>query len=68
MSIIILYDTEYVIFFLGFTMGIPDTVMGLTLIAVGVSVPDALSSLCVVKQGTNKQNNHTHTETHTFNT
>ncbi|KAB7500289.1 putative sodium/potassium/calcium exchanger, partial [Armadillidium nasatum] len=34
-----------------FTMGIPDTVMGLTLIAVGVSVPDALSSLCVVKQG-----------------
>lgn len=38
-------------FILGFTMGIPDTVMGLTLVAVGVSVPDALSSLCVVKQG-----------------
>ena len=36
-------------------MGIPDTVMGLTLIAIGVSVPDALSSLCVVKQGKTKQ-------------
>ncbi|XP_063595342.1 probable sodium/potassium/calcium exchanger CG1090 [Penaeus indicus] len=35
----------------GFTLGIPDTVMGLTFIAVGVSVPDALSSLCVAKQG-----------------
>ncbi|ROT86002.1 hypothetical protein C7M84_023987 [Penaeus vannamei] len=34
-----------------FTLGIPDTVMGLTFIAVGVSVPDALSSLCVAKQG-----------------
>lgn len=28
--------------------------MGLTFIAVGVSVPDALSSLCVAKQGEGK--------------
>lgn len=35
----------------GSTMGIPDTVMGLTFVAAGVSVPDALSSLAVVKEG-----------------
>lgn len=32
-------------------MGIPDTVMGLTFVAAGVSVPDALSSLAVIKDG-----------------
>lgn len=32
-------------------MGIPDTVMGLTFVAAGVSVPDALSSLAVVREG-----------------
>lgn len=32
-------------------MAIPDTVMGLTFVAAGVSVPDALSSLAVVKEG-----------------
>lgn len=37
--------------FLGHTLGIPDTVMGLTFVAAGVSVPDALSSLAVVKEG-----------------
>lgn len=35
----------------GSTLGIPDTVMGLTFMAAGVSVPDALSSLAVVKEG-----------------
>lgn len=35
----------------GSTLGIPDTVMGLTFVAAGVSVPDALSSLAVVKEG-----------------
>ncbi|XP_026322939.1 probable sodium/potassium/calcium exchanger CG1090 isoform X2 [Hyposmocoma kahamanoa] len=34
-----------------FTLGIPDTVMGLTFVAAGVSVPDALSSLAVIKEG-----------------
>lgn len=37
--------------FSGNTLGIPDTVMGLTFVAAGVSVPDALSSLSVVKEG-----------------
>jgi hypothetical protein len=37
--------------FVGFTVGIPDTVMGLTFVAAGVSVPDALSSLAVIKEG-----------------
>ena len=36
---------------IGFTCGIPDTVMGLTFIAAGVSVPDALSGIAVVKEG-----------------
>ncbi|CAG0891095.1 unnamed protein product, partial [Darwinula stevensoni] len=36
---------------IGFTFGIPDTVLGLTLLAVGVSLPDAFSSLAVVKEG-----------------
>ncbi|XP_071544981.1 probable sodium/potassium/calcium exchanger CG1090 isoform X2 [Panulirus ornatus] len=45
------YFMVWMITVIGFTLGIPDTVMGLTLIAVGVSAPDALSSLCVAKQG-----------------
>ena len=36
---------------IGFTFGIPDTVMGLTFIAAGVSVPDCLSGVAVVKEG-----------------
>ena len=36
---------------IGFTLGIPDTVMGLTFIAAGVSVPDCLSGVAVVKEG-----------------
>lgn len=39
------------ILLLGSTLGIPDTVMGLTFVAAGVSVPDALSSLAVIKEG-----------------
>lgn len=36
---------------IGATLGIPDTVMGLTFVAAGVSVPDALSSIAVIKEG-----------------
>ena len=36
---------------LGFTMGIPDTVMGLTFVAAGVSIPDILTSLAVAREG-----------------
>ncbi len=35
----------------GFTFHVPDTVMGLTFIAAGVSVPDAIASLLVVRDG-----------------
>ena len=41
----------WMITIIGFTFGIPDTVMGLTFIAAGVSVPDALSGIAVVKEG-----------------
>merc|ERR1719361_2935758 len=36
---------------IGYTFRIPDTVMGLTFIAAGVSVPDALSGIAVVREG-----------------
>merc|ERR1711871_1179485 len=35
----------------GHTAGIPDVVMGLTILAAGTSVPDLLSSVIVAKQG-----------------
>ncbi|CAE1167127.1 SLC24A5 [Acanthosepion pharaonis] len=35
----------------GYTLGIPDTVMGLTFVAFGVSVPDAITSLIVAREG-----------------
>ena len=37
----------------GDTLGIPDAVLGLTLLAAGTSVPDALASLFVAKDGKN---------------
>ena len=45
------YVMVWMITIIGFTFGIPDTVMGLTFIAAGVSVPDALSGIAVVKEG-----------------
>lgn len=36
---------------LGQTIGIPEPVMGLTLLAMGTSIPDALSSLAVARKG-----------------
>ena len=41
----------YVTSLAGDTFGIPDTVMGLTLLAAGTSIPDALSSLFVARDG-----------------
>ncbi|KAL7063032.1 hypothetical protein AAHC03_0583 [Spirometra sp. Aus1] len=35
----------------GLTFGIPDTIMGLTFIAAGSSVPDAITSVLVVREG-----------------
>ena len=31
--------------------GVPDAIMGLTLLAAGTSIPDALSSVAVAKRG-----------------
>ena len=45
------YMMVWMITVIGFTLSIPDTVMGLTFIAAGVSVPDALSGIAVVKEG-----------------
>ncbi|KAJ6640174.1 putative sodium/potassium/calcium exchanger, partial [Pseudolycoriella hygida] len=45
------YIMVWQITIIGTTMGIPDTVMGLTFVAAGVSVPDALSSIAVIKEG-----------------
>ncbi|KAL1137919.1 hypothetical protein AAG570_009614 [Ranatra chinensis] len=45
------YIMVWMITLIGTTLGIPDTVMGLTFVAAGVSVPDALSSLAVVREG-----------------
>ena len=36
---------------IGVTFGIPDTVMGLTFLAAGTSIPDLLSSVIVARQG-----------------
>lgn len=41
---------------IGFTLGIPDVIMGITFLAAGTSVPDCMASLIVARQG-----NHTHT-------
>ena len=36
----------------GFTLGIPDVIMGITFLAAGTSVPDCMASLLVARQGT----------------
>lgn len=45
------YFMVWMITIIGSTFGVPDTVMGLTFVAAGVSVPDALSSIAVIKEG-----------------
>lgn len=37
--------------FVGDTLSIPDSVMGITFLAAGTSVPEAVSSVIVAKQG-----------------
>ena len=36
---------------IGYTFGIPDVIMGITFLAAGSSIPDALASLIVARQG-----------------
>ncbi|XP_067132005.1 probable sodium/potassium/calcium exchanger CG1090 isoform X2 [Centruroides vittatus] len=45
------YILVWMITIIGFTLSIPDTVMGLTFLAAGVSVPDAIASLLVIRNG-----------------
>ena len=45
------YILIWMVTIIGFTINIPDTVMGLTFIAFGSSVPDALASIIVAKEG-----------------
>jgi solute carrier family 24 (sodium/potassium/calcium exchanger), member 4 len=45
------YLMVWMVTVIGFTFGIPDSIMGITFLAAGSSVPDALSSVLVVRQG-----------------
>ena len=45
------YIMVWMITVIGYTFRIPDTIMGLTFIALGASIPDCYSSLIVAKQG-----------------
>ena len=49
------YLMVWMVVIIGFTFGIPDSVMGITFLAAGSSVPDALSSVLVVRQGKTKK-------------
>ncbi|XP_044184180.1 sodium/potassium/calcium exchanger 3-like [Acropora millepora] len=45
------YVLVWMLAIIGFTCGIPDTVMGLTLLAAGTSLPDTFSSFIVARKG-----------------
>lgn len=51
---------------IGFTLGIPDVIMGITFLAAGTSVPDCMASVIVARQGAHT-NTHQHTPTYTHN-
>ncbi|NXR99259.1 NCKX4 protein, partial [Oxylabes madagascariensis] len=38
---------------IGYTLGIPDVIMGITFLAAGTSVPDCMASLIVARQVSN---------------
>lgn len=40
---------------IGYTLGIPDVIMGITFLAAGTSVPDCMASLIVARQGGSSQ-------------
>ncbi|XP_055845379.1 sodium/potassium/calcium exchanger 4-like [Episyrphus balteatus] len=48
---VISYIIAYLITIVGDTLNIPDSVMGLTILAAGMSVPEAVSSVIVTNQG-----------------
>ncbi|CAF1054237.1 unnamed protein product [Rotaria sordida] len=48
---VLTYLMVWMVTIIGFTFGIPDSIMGITFLAAGSSIPDALSSVLVVRQG-----------------
>ncbi|KAI2657837.1 Sodium/potassium/calcium exchanger 3 [Labeo rohita] len=45
------YIMVWMVTVIGYTMGIPDVIMGITFLAAGTSVPDCLASLIVARMG-----------------
>lgn len=45
------YEVTWLITVIGYTISVPDTVMGLSFLAIGTSVPEVFSSLIVSRQG-----------------
>ncbi|XP_062324392.1 sodium/potassium/calcium exchanger 4 isoform X1 [Osmerus eperlanus] len=45
------YFMVWMVTIIGFTLGIPDVIMGITFLAAGTSVPDCIASLIVARQG-----------------
>ncbi|XP_056136224.1 sodium/potassium/calcium exchanger 3-like [Lampris incognitus] len=45
------YVMVWMVTLIGFTLGIPDVIMGITFLAAGTSVPDCMASLIVARQG-----------------
>ncbi|XP_048084431.1 sodium/potassium/calcium exchanger 4a isoform X3 [Alosa alosa] len=45
------YFMVWMVSLIGYTLGIPDVIMGITFLAAGTSVPDCIASLIVARQG-----------------
>ncbi|KPP67181.1 sodium/potassium/calcium exchanger 4-like, partial [Scleropages formosus] len=45
------YIMVWMVTIIGYTLGIPDVIMGITFLAAGTSVPDCIASLIVARQG-----------------
>uniref|UniRef100_A0A8C8S1D1 Solute carrier family 24 member 3 n=1 Tax=Pelusios castaneus TaxID=367368 RepID=A0A8C8S1D1_9SAUR len=45
------YVMVWMVTIIGYTLGIPDVIMGITFLAAGTSVPDCMASLIVARQG-----------------
>ncbi|XP_049445996.1 sodium/potassium/calcium exchanger 4 isoform X3 [Epinephelus fuscoguttatus] len=45
------YFMVWMVTIIGYTLGIPDVIMGITFLAAGTSVPDCIASLIVARQG-----------------
>uniref|UniRef100_A0A4W4H449 Sodium/calcium exchanger membrane region domain-containing protein n=1 Tax=Electrophorus electricus TaxID=8005 RepID=A0A4W4H449_ELEEL len=45
------YFMVWMVTIIGYTLGIPDIIMGITFLAAGTSVPDCIASLIVARQG-----------------